>query len=437
MLRMVRTWVVVGVLVSLTITACGRQAPQTATGKTYVPSTPEAGTAIPNASVTFGMRPYADNTFYVVGMQQGWFKDVGININPAPYGLKTTEDQWLSILLNRQADVTTATCSLLLPSYRTTDQPKCLGLAVTFYGQAMLANPDLHLKTVAQYIQSGSSFTQALKQALTPLEGKTIYVPSGVASKEFEEAPFKLAGLQLPHYVTMDDSQMLLLAKSGRADIVFPNGAPIAETLLQSGFTPVYDTGQLLKNGPGGLDSPIEPLVSNNGFAATADYVSKHQTTVLRFASVMFRIFDALQKDPSLYGVYAPYLNSVAGTSLDAAGVERTVNDLDPFVPYDQQKKYFEDPKSSEYYKNSMGALINSLAKSGSIRQGITPDQVMWAAPIYEELRGYQRKTDTILRSAQGKQLSGHQEEMVQKAKQYYGWYDFLDAYRFAKAASL
>jgi hypothetical protein len=78
MLRIVRTWVVVGVLVSLTITACGRQAPETATGKNYTTSKPEAGTAIPHASVTFAMRPYADNTFYVIGMKQGWFKDVGI-----------------------------------------------------------------------------------------------------------------------------------------------------------------------------------------------------------------------------------------------------------------------------------------------------------------------------------------------------------------------
>ena len=41
------------------------------------------------------MRPYADNTFYVIGMEKGWFKDVGITITPEPDGLKTTENQWV------------------------------------------------------------------------------------------------------------------------------------------------------------------------------------------------------------------------------------------------------------------------------------------------------------------------------------------------------
>src|SRR5436309_12352305 len=46
--------------------------------KTYTPVTPEPGTNIPSVDVKFGMRPYADNTFYVIGMVKGWFKDVGI-----------------------------------------------------------------------------------------------------------------------------------------------------------------------------------------------------------------------------------------------------------------------------------------------------------------------------------------------------------------------
>ena len=32
------------------------------------------GTIIPAASVQFGMRPYADNTFYIIGIRKGWFR---------------------------------------------------------------------------------------------------------------------------------------------------------------------------------------------------------------------------------------------------------------------------------------------------------------------------------------------------------------------------
>ncbi len=54
----------------------------------FVPAPPEPGTDIPKAVIKFGMRPYADNTFYYIGMKKGWFDDVGISFDPAPYGLK-------------------------------------------------------------------------------------------------------------------------------------------------------------------------------------------------------------------------------------------------------------------------------------------------------------------------------------------------------------
>ena len=382
------------------------------------------------------MRPYADNTYFVIGMQNGYFKDVGINIQPEPNGLKTTEQQWVSILLNRQVDINSATCSSLLPSYKQTDQLKCIGLAVTFYGQAMLANPKLHLKTLDDFMQvPGTSFNDGLKQTLQQLEGLQVYVPSDVPSKYFDEGPFNLVGLPLPKYTTMDDSQMLLLAKSDRLDVMFPDGAPIAETMLEAGWTPVYDIGQLLKYGPGGVDSPLEPLVSNNGWAATADYINGHQTTLMRFASVVYRIFAALKSDPSQYGTYAPYLNSVAGTTLDAAGVQRTVENLDPFVPFEQQTKYFDDKTNAEYYANSFGALIKSLETDGTIGTGITPDEVIWAGPMYHELVDYKNKTDALFQTAQSKTLSADNQTLLQKAHQYYDWYDFLDSYRLATAA--
>jgi hypothetical protein len=40
-----------------------------ASSATYTPATPEPGVDIPKVDVSFGMRPYADNTFYVVGIE--------------------------------------------------------------------------------------------------------------------------------------------------------------------------------------------------------------------------------------------------------------------------------------------------------------------------------------------------------------------------------
>jgi hypothetical protein len=425
-----------GLVAMLVVPGYGGARTAASTPDTYQPATPEPGTSIPQVSIRFGMRPYADNTFYVLAMRRGWFKDVGITITPAPYGLKTTEDQWINLLLNGQVDINSATCGNMLPSYRSSTELKCAGFVDTFNGLVMLANPKLKLKTLSQYASSGASFTTALRRALTPLEGQTVYVPTALAAKPFDEVPFQLAGLQQPKFVPLDDSQMLLLAKSDRLDFMNPGGAPIAQTMLNLGWTPVYDTVQLLQYGPGTAKSPLEALVFNNGWAAKASYINSHQTTMLRFASVVYRTMAALKNNPALYGVYAPYLNSVAGTSLTANGVKRTVEQLSPLVPFDQQSKYFANPKSAEYYGNSMEALIQSLQNSNAIPRGITPNEIVWAAPMYKELLTYKSRTDALLAKAKGRNLSAAQRQLLNQARKYYGWYDFLDAYRLAAAAT-
>ena len=58
-----------------------------------------SGGDIPTKTVKFGMAPFADATFYVVAMRQGWFKDVGIDISPAPTGLQVTPDNVVTKLV--------------------------------------------------------------------------------------------------------------------------------------------------------------------------------------------------------------------------------------------------------------------------------------------------------------------------------------------------
>ena len=101
-----------------------------------------------------------------------------------------------------------------------------------------------------------------------------------------------------------------------------------------------------------------------------------------------------------------PYLNSVAGTSLDAAGVRRTVEQLDPFVPFDEQTKYFVNKEGAEYYGNSMGAFIKSLEASGTIPAGITPEEIVWAAPMYDEMAAYKKKSEALFETAPKSGLS-------------------------------
>jgi hypothetical protein len=416
--------------------ACGGAgARPVATEGGYTPAAPEPGTAIPQVNVKFGMRPYADNTFYVIAMKQGWYKDVGISIVPPPYGLKDTDTNVTALLLNRQVDINSEYCPLMLPTYKSSNKLKCIAFTDNFLGEAILANPALHLKSFKDYIKT-EPFSNAIHDALAPLQGRTLVGAPELSDRPFEEAASSFAKVKWNLQV-LDDSKSLVLAKAGREDFVNPEGAPIVYTLELAGWTDLLDIGDLYKYGPSGVNSPVEPLVSIVGIGSNADYVNANQNTVLRFLSVVWRTIDAVQKDPTLFDLEAPYLNSVAGTSLDGRGVESTIKVLDPLSPFGYDKTYFDDTSSVLYYKNAWGALIRTYEKQGLIpANATTPDGIIWAAPIWHQMVKYQTDSNHLITDLKTRNLPSDKRDLLAKAEQFYTWYDFLDAYRLAKAAS-
>jgi len=113
----------------------------------FVPSSPEPGVEIPAATIKFGMRPYADNTFYYIAMKKGWFDEVGITFDPAPYGMKANDSNVTTLLLNGQLDIISEFCPLMLPTYKDAATLKCIGFTDDFLANAIFANPALKLKS--------------------------------------------------------------------------------------------------------------------------------------------------------------------------------------------------------------------------------------------------------------------------------------------------
>ncbi|MCX5496199.1 hypothetical protein OSH11_15920 [Kaistia dalseonensis] len=401
----------------------------------FVPAAAEPGTDIPASTIKFGMRPYADNTFYIIGMKKGWFSDVGISFDPAPYGLKANDSNVTTLLLNGQLDLISEFCPLMLPTYKDSTKLKCVGFTDNFLANAILANPKLKLKTFKEYIAEGKTYEEALKATLAPMKGKTLVGAPQLSDRAFEEYLNKTSGAGFKLQV-LDDAKSLVLAKADREDFVNPEGAPIVYTLRQAGWTSLVDIGDLIKYGPGGVDSPIEPLIGIVGLGANSDWVNANQNTLLRFMSVVWHIIDATKADPSLYDLQAPYLNSVAGTDLDGKGVEATVNILHPFTPFAGNAEYYDNNKATSYYANVWSAVIKDFEAHKIIPAGITADDVVWGGPIWHQMVEYKAKTDELLTKINGMTLSSDKQALVDRAKTFYANYDFLDAYRLALAAS-
>jgi hypothetical protein len=158
---------------------------------------------------------------------------------------------------------------------------------------------------------------------------------------------------------------------------------------------------------------------------------------VLRFLSAVWRIIDATKKDPSLYDLQAPYLNSMAGTSLDGKGVAQTVAALHPFTTFDDNKQYYEDKAGTTYYANVWNAIIKNFDEHKIIPEGkATPDDVVGGGPIWRQMVEYRTKADDLLKKLDGAKLTLEKQPLAEKAKTLYANFDFLDAYRLALAAS-
>jgi len=402
----------------------------------FQPAEPEAGTELPQATVNFGMRPFADNTFYVIAMKKGWFEDVGIKIGPEELGMKINDTNGSALLLNGQIDIASQYCPLMLPTYKTSDKLKCIAFTDTFLGMAIMANPELKLKSFRDYIAEGKSFDEAIKAALAPLEGKTLVTPPQLSNRPFTDAAAQFSGVKWKTQV-LEDSKSLVLAKSGQIDFLNPEGAPVVYSLEQAGWTKVLGIGDLYDFAPGGAASPVAPLVAIVGIGANGDYVNENQNTVLRFLSVVWRTIDAVQKDPSLFALQAPYLNSVAGTDLDAESLKATVDSLHPLAPFEAGETYFKNPDSVLYYKNAWTPLIKEYADKGIIPSAeTTPDDIVWAAAIWNQMNDYRTRADELIRALEAKELDADKKALLDQAKDYFAKFDFLDAFRLAAAAN-
>jgi hypothetical protein len=130
------------------------------------------------------------------------------------------------------------------------------------------------------------------------------------------------------------------------------------------------------------------------------------------------------------------YVNAFAGTSLDIAGLKVTIDALSPLSNFTFQKNYCENTNSALYYRTAFAAVVKFNIEKGVLPKGdYDADDLIWACDIYSDLVQLKDASDKLLAKAEGLTLSADKHSLVNRAKQLYGWYDYLDSYRLLRAA--
>ena len=394
---------------------------------------------IPKVEMSLGMRPVANDLIFISAIKQGFFRDVGIQIMPPPYGRKVLFDQAIPLLVSKQIDAQTLYPPDVVAALDTVKSIRFIALSDLFQGFAILANPKSGAKTVGQFMEGGMSFEDAMKATMAQLKGKSFVTPPDVDNRIFLSLVFSLGGMAMDsdtHLIITPDSNALQLASGHQVDFASPDGAPFTAQLEGAGWIPLVTPVDVLQHMAQMTGSPAAGLVGTPGVASDADWARTHQETVLRFVSVMFRIIDQEQKDPkTMLGAMLDYVNSFAGTSLDYKGLKLTIDALSPLSSFEFQKNYCDKPDSPLFYKNAFNAHVKFNIDKGLLSQtSYDPDSLIWACEIYTDLSKLKGESDALLTGLKGKTLSPAQQSTIDKAKQFYDWYDYLDSYRLLKS---
>src|SRR5215469_12534743 len=138
----------------------------------FSPDKASPGTDVPQAEISLGMRPYANDLIFVAGIKQGFYKDVGLTITPAPYGRKVLPDQAIPLLVNKQIDTMALYPPDVIATMDSVKNIRFIALTDLFQGFAVLAHPDTKAKTVKDFMGEGLSFEDAMKKTMAQLKGQ-------------------------------------------------------------------------------------------------------------------------------------------------------------------------------------------------------------------------------------------------------------------------
>jgi ABC-type nitrate/sulfonate/bicarbonate transport system substrate-binding protein len=434
-------------LAALILSACGSSAgsSSTAAESTITSSDQQLlqkyDVSIPSETVTIGMMPFADNLVMSIAMHNKWFADSGITVGPREYSVISTSQQ-VALMLNGNYEVTSNYGPSVIQDHDGAPSIQLFGLVDDNTGQAIVANPDLHAKSVTQFMAQGMSFSQAARAALAQMTGKRFATDNNGAHRGFVNTLFSIGDFsqsKLGKLYALDDSKMLALAFGGQTDFAKPLGNAQLAELEAKGWNPIITQGDLMKYLPTGDVDAVTGL-GNEGLSTTISYYNSHKDTILRLAGVMYRTTDAVQQDLDQHTTkqisdVVPVLNSSAGISVSANEVATVYRDIDPMLTFDQQAQYFVNTKSPYYYKTVYDAQIKAAVAGGVVKSKTTDaDDIMGIAQqVYLQMARYRSEYQTMAEQATG--LTGDHKKLASVAAEMYAQYDFLDAYRIEKAA--
>lgn len=399
---------------------------------------------IPEVQVRFANEPYFDHSQSIIGTEKGYVKDVGITLDPSPSGATVNSSDLVSIFASESYDVVSASAQLLLPAAKTLPPFKIFSIADIFQGYAVMAQPDAGYSSVEEFEAQGQDPSEAIASAIKQLEGKRFVYPADAVIKGFIDQALSAADLTVGDVQSMvtDESQTVQAMEAGNADFQV-GGVPSHLSLESAGFKSILTSGDLAKMAKPSADSAELTAVFHDGWVATDKWLDANHDTALRLASVSLRINQMINDSPDeALAIHTPFLNSIAGTDFDVETGKAAYETLNPFLTFEDLDSTFNDSSNPLNEQYVLGAAIKQVEADGVFDEGeYAVSNFTVAGKIYGELQKLKGQAESDIATVEAAIAAGEVDDeagaqsAIDKAKQYNGYFDFLDGARFATEA--
>ena len=397
----------------------------------------EKNPTIPEVDLTLAMAPYNDHSYGVIGIELGWFSELGLTVSPNVTDVPQVAPQ----LLAGEVQIGTMCASCWVPTLDQTTDNKMITFSDTYLGQAILGSPDGGFVGVEELMEQGLSFEEAVTEAVGQLPGKSWAYAAEVSAKPFRDYVLGVAGVSYDdiELQIVENIKVVELATAGRTDFASPASGPQITRLLGQGWVPVITARQVFAAGG---DESLNASDFFSGWAATEGYVADNHETILRVASVMHRIIDLKRTDrPAAAAIQIPFLNSIAGTDFGLAEAEYLDEVIDPFWTFEEQAEFFTPSDKLYYFENSLQAIISGYVDEGVLETEHDPDVFILSDDVWREMNDLKTKSEALFVEveaeiqAQGDPAPPEAQERLDQAQAFYSGRNYFDSFRFAISA--
>lgn len=385
---------------------------------------------IPEVSLAFATEPYPDHTVPYIGVEKDFFKDVGITLEKVD---SIDASSVPAVLASGQYDFASGAPSLFIPSMNDADFTT-FTFTNMFLGYCLMGPEDA--TSYEEFIAQGMDRQEAIDATMAQLNGQVFTYPSESAIQAFVQSIFSVSSTSIDDIDTevIDDDNGVALMLSGEAQYKV-GGVPATATLASKGFKSVISAKDLIADAEATDESEEIRSVFQNGWTTTKAFYDDNHETILRLASVAFRICQYVNDNPAdAAAIHVNYCNELAGTNFTAEEIEGLYISEIPLYTFEMQKEWFDDKANPFYYSYTVDSTIHMYEDEGIFEEGqYTADDIISADDIYAELTQYKAQADENFAKLEG--ASGEAAELYEKAKAQYDIFDYYDAAIFSDQA--